>query len=72
MPSDPGAVVVCFMSFVCNSLSGVPMSIGVGTRLRADDELAVRFPMFFHPGRPPSAVPGLPPPLEGCRVRRVK
>jgi hypothetical protein len=39
-------------------------------------ELAVdRLHMRAHPGRvgrPPSAVPGLPPPLEERRVRRVK
>jgi len=44
--ADPG-VVVAIESFCCNTLSGVPLTVVQGQRLRADDEIARRFETFF-------------------------
>jgi hypothetical protein len=44
---DPNAVVVAVEAFCCNTLSGLPAAIAAGQRLRADDELALRFGAFF-------------------------
>jgi hypothetical protein len=43
----PVGVVECIEAFCANTLSGVPVTISRGQRLRADDELALRFERFF-------------------------